>query len=151
MIVIVEGVGMIWGVLLHLNESVIPRDRWPWLEPFIITPSAHRIHHARNDIYVDTNYGLTFSIWDHLFSTDQRRVRDQMPEYGLQKQLDSANLIVSQTDEFACLWRDIRSAPRLLDKLAYLVMPPGWNHRDGGRTAKQIRAAALTEATNQGS
>lgn len=145
MIMIVEGLGMIYGVPLHFSEKYMPATEPSWLRKIFMTPSIHRLHHANNDIYLDTNYALTFSIWDYVFGTYQNVKTEEKPIYGLTKELDSDNLLISQTDEFKCLWNDIKRAPKLRDKIKYLFMPPGWNHQTGGITAKDIRKQALAE------
>lgn len=145
LVIIVEGVGQLYGVPLHFSEHVFPKSKLHWVKNIFITPSLHRLHHAKNDLYIDTNYGLTFSLWDRLFNTFQHESPRHQPAYGLQKELDSENLLVSQTDEFVALWRDVKAAPTLLIKLKYLVMPPGWNHENGGATARQIRQRALQQ------
>lgn len=127
MIIIVEGAAMIWGVLLHLSEHALPPRDLPGLRRVLITPAVHRLHHASNPVYVDKNYGLTFALWDRLFGTHQLPATNEAPRYGLTKPIDSANLWVSQTDEFAALWRDVRATPRLAEKLGYLFKPPGWH------------------------
>jgi sterol desaturase/sphingolipid hydroxylase (fatty acid hydroxylase superfamily) len=42
-----------------------------FLEGWINTPSAHRVHHGSNKIYIDKNYGGVLMIWDRLFGTYQ--------------------------------------------------------------------------------
>lgn len=39
------------------------------LEGILNTPSAHRVHHASNEPYLDRNYGGVLMIWDRLFGT----------------------------------------------------------------------------------
>lgn len=145
LLVIVEGFALLYGVPLHLSEHFSPKLKQTWIRKIFITPSAHRLHHAKNGIYLDTNYGLTFSIWDNICRTYQVRVKKEEPVYGLRKEINSENLIETQTDEFVALWKDMKSSSRLIDKVKYLVMPPGWNHVNGGETAKQIRRKALLE------
>jgi sterol desaturase/sphingolipid hydroxylase (fatty acid hydroxylase superfamily) len=41
----------------------------PFVEGLINTPSAHRVHHGSNPIYLDKNYGGVFMIWDRVFGT----------------------------------------------------------------------------------
>lgn len=36
---------------------------------FLNTPSAHRVHHASNERYIDKNYGGTLIIFDRIFGT----------------------------------------------------------------------------------
>ncbi len=50
-----------------LHTEMIPR--LGFLEGWINTPSAHRVHHATNKIYIDKNYGGILMIWDRLFGT----------------------------------------------------------------------------------
>jgi len=38
-----------------------------WLDKVFNTPSAHRVHHGANPIYLDKNYGGILMVWDHLF------------------------------------------------------------------------------------
>ena len=39
------------------------------MEKIFITPSNHRVHHAKNPEYIDANYGGVFIIWDRIFGT----------------------------------------------------------------------------------
>ncbi len=41
------------------------------IEGVIDTPSAHRVHHGSNDIYIDKNFGGVFMWWDRIFKTYQ--------------------------------------------------------------------------------
>ena len=145
MIIIIEGVVMLYGMPLHLKPSLLPKNEPLWLRKLFITPGNHRIHHARNGIYLDTNFGLNYTLWDALLKTLQFERKNIPVKYGTVRYVDSTNLIDSQTDEFVALWKDIRSTPRFMDKVKYIFMPPGWNHLDGGLTATEIRQKALAE------
>lgn len=48
----------------------------------VVTPQSHRVHHSADPRHRDTNFGLTFSLWDHLFGT-QYRGYDEYPETGI--------------------------------------------------------------------
>ncbi len=52
---------------LH-TESV---DKIPFIEGWINTPSAHRVHHGSNPAYIDKNYGGILMVWDRIFGTYQ--------------------------------------------------------------------------------
>lgn len=56
---------LIYQFWLH-TESI---GKLGWLEGVINTPSAHRVHHASNDAYIDKNYGGFLMVWDRLFGT----------------------------------------------------------------------------------
>lgn len=41
------------------------------IEGVLDTPSAHRVHHGSNPIYIDKNFGGVLMIWDKIFRTYQ--------------------------------------------------------------------------------
>ena len=142
MVLLIDSVGKIYGVLVHIHERWAPELRWKWIEKLLITPTLHRIHHSTNHIYLDRNYGEAFSFWDRIFGTFQPEIDNERIEYGVMKDTDSENLFDSQTDEFLSLWNDLKSATKYSDKLKYLFYPPGWNHTDGGMLAEDFRQLA---------
>ena len=48
----------------------------------LVTPQSHRVHHSLDPAHRDKNFGVTFSLWDHLFGT-QHRDYDVYPECGI--------------------------------------------------------------------
>lgn len=59
------------------------------IEYIFVTPSHHRVHHARNEKYLDKNYGSTFIIWDRMFGTFQPEI--EQADYGITKPVNSYN------------------------------------------------------------
>ncbi len=53
------------------------------VEYIFVTPSHHRVHHGRDDKYLDKNYGSTLVIWDRMFGTFQ--AEEEKPDYGILK------------------------------------------------------------------
>ena len=51
------------------------------LEGVIDTPSAHRVHHGSNPVYIDKNFGGVLMIWDRIFNTYQPET--EKPQYGI--------------------------------------------------------------------
>lgn len=51
------------------------------IEGILDTPSAHRVHHGSNEIYIDKNFGGVFMVWDRLFHTYQPET--EKVKYGL--------------------------------------------------------------------
>ncbi len=96
------------------------------LEWILVTPSNHRVHHARNPEYLDKNYGGVFILWDRMFGT----FKDEMPEvpceYGITTGLKSWNPLWANLH----FWHDTaRLAWRTrswVDKLRIWFMPPAW-------------------------
>jgi sterol desaturase/sphingolipid hydroxylase (fatty acid hydroxylase superfamily) len=136
-VVITEVYSKFWGLLVHVNENIV--GRFGILEKFLVTPVMHRIHHAKNTDYLDTNYGEVLNIWDRLFKTYRNEKPDEKIVYGLTRQIDSGNFAESQFSGFRSLWHDIRSAPSLKDKILYLLMPPGWRHDGRHETVAVLR------------
>lgn len=66
--------------------------RVPFLEGFINTPSAHRVHHAHNDKYLNKNFSGVFAFWDVLFGTYEPET--EVPRYGLKSGFNSNNPLV---------------------------------------------------------
>jgi sterol desaturase/sphingolipid hydroxylase (fatty acid hydroxylase superfamily) len=59
------------------------------LEGILNTPSAHRVHHARNQKYLDKNFGGILIIWDRLFGTYASEVEE--PDFGVLGDFQSNN------------------------------------------------------------
>ncbi len=109
------------------------------LEWVFVTPSNHRVHHARNDLYVDRNYGGVFIVWDRLFGSFQEELREQPPVYGLRKPLNSWNPLWANIHVYWHLLLDSWRTPGFGNKLRLLFKPPGWQ-APGQRSACQLKA-----------
>ncbi|CAM1364191.1 conserved membrane hypothetical protein [Tenacibaculum litopenaei] len=141
MIFCIEPVARLYATYSHLSERFVGKHKW--LEKLFITPSVHRVHHAKNPIYLDRNYGETFSIWDRIFKTFQTQLPDVKIDYGIMHdQLDSTSIWDVQFLLWKELWTDVKNAPTFKDKINYLIQPPGWNHIDGGKLAEVYRSEA---------
>jgi len=61
-------------------------NKLPWLIELIFnTPSHHRVHHARNPLYIDKNYAGMLIVWDRLFGTFVPEKEE--PVYGITEPL----------------------------------------------------------------
>lgn len=96
------------------------------LEWVLVTPSNHRVHHARNKIYVDRNYGGVFIVWDRIFGSFQDELPDEPAVFGLRKPLNSWNPIWANIHVYWRLVLDFFAMPGLTNKLRLLFKPPGW-------------------------
>lgn len=97
------------------------------LEWVMVTPSNHRVHHARNDNYVDKNYGGVFIIWDRFFGTYQDELAEEMPIFGLRKPLNSWNPLWANIHVYWKLLVDIKNTPSLMNKIKFAFKNPGWD------------------------
>jgi alkylglycerol monooxygenase len=102
--------------------------RVPLLEGVLNTPSAHRVHHAVNDRYLDRNYGGTLMLWDRLFGTWEPE--SEACVYGVRKGDPGWNPLRAQSAWFALLARDARRTRRWRDKAGLWLRPTGWRPAD---------------------
>ena len=66
------------------------------LEWMLVTPSNHRVHHARNPEYIDRNYGGVFIVWDRLFGTFKDERTDVPCVYGITTGLEELEPAVGE-------------------------------------------------------
>ncbi len=87
------------------------------LEWVLNTPSHHRVHHARNPIYLDKNYAGILIIWDRMFGSFQEEREEEPCDYGLVTPLHSLNPFVIAFHEWGNLIRDVRYANTWSERL----------------------------------
>ncbi|WP_339835636.1 sterol desaturase family protein [uncultured Maribacter sp.] len=129
-----------YGAFIHIGENVIKDARFGFLNKIMLTPSHHRVHHARNPLYMDTNFCNLLNIWDHAFGTYQEEKNEIKIEYGITREMDSGNFMDVYFGEFTALFKDIIKAPGIKNKVMYAFMPPGWSHTGDHKTSKITRA-----------
>lgn len=95
-----------------------------FLEKILITPSHHRVHHAKNEVYLDKNFGSIFLIWDKIFGTFQPETEPL--EFGIKGEYEDNNAIKAVTHHYSNLWVMIKSSTKISDKLKILIKQPGW-------------------------
>ena len=109
-----------------------------WFESIFNTPSHHRVHHATNPQYLDRNHAGIFIIWDKLFGTFEPEV--EKPVYGLVKNIETYNPIKIAFLEWVNMFRDFSfSKTSFLNKVKYIIKPPGWKHDGTGVLSSDLR------------
>ena len=106
------------------------------IEWIMVTPSNHRVHHARNDQYVDKNYGGVFIIWDRIFGTFQDELAEEPAVYGLRKPLNSWNPLWANTHVYWRLLVDFVKIKGIKNKVQLLFTRPGWLPEGYAKTCK---------------
>ena len=96
-----------------------------FLEHIFVTPSHHRVHHARNEKYLDKNYGHVFIIWDKLLGTFTPE--EEEPDYGITTGFGSSNPFRAYFFYWADLFRRARETPDWKEKFLVFLKPPSWN------------------------
>lgn len=135
-----------WGAFIHAGENLLRNGRLGFLNKIILTPSHHRVHHARNPLYMDTNFCNLLNIWDKIFGTFQNEKNEIPIEYGITREMNANSFLDVYFGEIIVLWKDVRKAPGIKNKFLYIIMPPGWNHTGDHKTARLVRNNFLSTA-----
>lgn len=104
--------------------------RLGWFEYIFNTPSHHRVHHGRDPKYIDKNHAGSLIIWDRMFGTFQ--AEEEKPTYGITKPINSWNAVWANFSHYSVMADELRTIPRLSDKVKYLFKKPGWLPADMG-------------------
>ena len=145
MLVAIMAFEVTWGTFIHAGERSFRTGRFGPARFFIITPSYHRVHHAKNPLYMDTNYCSLLPFWDWMFGTLQP-LRDEVKiEYGITREIDVTSFVDFYFGEFLLLARDLRGARNWRERFGYLVKPPGWAPGDDSQTAASLKRRFLDE------
>lgn len=132
-----------WGAFIHVGENIIKDGRLGFMRHIILTPSHHRVHHAKNPLYMDTNFCNLLNIWDRVFGTLHHEQDEMPPQYGITRPMNPHNFWDVYFGEIVSLTKDIYKAPGFKNKLLYLIMPPGWSHTGEHKTAKAVKKEYL--------
>lgn len=135
---LVIGLNLIYQFWIH-TEAI---DKFPnWIEAIFNTPSHHRVHHAINPRYLDTNFAGVFIVFDKWFGTFQPERDDEACTYGIVKQLGSYNPLVIAFHEVFAIVKDCASdGLRPWRWVARLINPPGWSPDGNHMRSKEIKA-----------
>lgn len=132
-----------YGAFIHIGDNLVKDARFGVLNKIMLTPSHHRVHHARNPLYIDTNFCNLLNVWDRIFGTYQEEDRSLKIDYGINRKTNSGSFLDVYFGEFVALGRDLRAAPGLKNKLLYLLKPPGWHPGGEHHTAAVVREQYL--------
>jgi len=125
-IITVGSLNLIYQFWVH-TEHVRRLGPIEWI---FVTPSNHRVHHARNERYLDKNYGGVFILWDRLFGTYQDELAEERCVYGITKGLKSWNPLWANVHFWAETARLAWQTRSWADRFKIWFKPPGWYPRD---------------------
>ncbi|MFT5723002.1 MAG: alkylglycerol monooxygenase [Bacteroidia bacterium] len=108
-----------------------------FLEKIFSTPSNHRVHHARNEKYIDHNYGHVFMMWDKMFGT--YTPEEEEPDYGITTGFDSENAYNSNLFYWKDLFKRAGMASSVKDKIKIFFTKPDWTPADVGYLPSQFK------------
>ena len=127
MVLTMQAISLLYQFWIH-TQLVERLGLFEWI---LNTPSHHRVHHGSNARYIDRNHGGTLIVWDRLFGTFEPEDSQDRPRYGLTTNIQTYNPVRIAFHEWADLWRDVRTAPGVRNKLRYVFGRPGWRHNAG--------------------
>ncbi len=96
------------------------------LEWVLNTPRHHRVHHARNEAYLDRNFGGVLIVFDRLFGTFAEEHADLPCSYGLVEPLTTNNPVRIAFHAWQKMWHALRDARGLRERALALFGPPEW-------------------------
>ncbi|MDX1496209.1 MAG: sterol desaturase family protein [Salinisphaeraceae bacterium] len=114
----------------------------PVIEWIFNTPSHHRVHHGRNEKYIDKNYGGVVIFWDRLFGTFQAEEDNEPVIYGIPKQVKSYNFITLNTHEWVDMFRAAARPGPLWQRIKHLWAPPEWERPEAEGQDRQDKPVA---------
>lgn len=137
-IAFVYGFNLIYQFWIH-TEAIgkLPKP----IEFIFNTPSHHRVHHATNPRYLDANYAGTLIVWDRMFGTFVEELPEDMPRYGIVKNVGTFNPVRVAFHEWVGMFKDVFSSGLTLrQRLMYIIAPPGWSHDGSRKTSEDLKA-----------
>jgi sterol desaturase/sphingolipid hydroxylase (fatty acid hydroxylase superfamily) len=137
-----------YGGFIHIGEQLMKNGKLGFMYKYILTPSHHRVHHAKNPLYIDTNFCNLLNIWDRVFGTYQQEEKNLPIEYGITRDMKPNSFLDSYFGEISCLIKDVYRAPGIKNKFLYIFMPPGWSHTGDHKTAGKVRREYLDAHVN---
>ncbi len=111
-----------------------------YLEWILVTPSQHRVHHARNHLYIDKNYGNVLVIWDRLFGTYQPEVAAHPVVYGLRRSVRTWNPLTIIFRAGVDLVRKSLACTRFSHRMLCFIKEPAWQPGSTASAASALYA-----------
>ena len=105
---------------LH-TEAKISLGPLEWL---LNSPSHHRVHHGRNEAYLDRNYGGVLIVFDRLFGTFRAERSDEPVEFGLKGRAPEANPLRLVWREWSDVFAAMRTAGSVRSAVRVALSPP---------------------------
>ena len=147
MIAFVGSLNLIYQFWIH-TEAI---KKCPaWFEAVMNTPSHHRVHHATNPRYLDTNYAGVFIVWDKMFGTFVPELDEDKPVYGIVKPVGSYNPFTVAFHEFIALMKDCARDGLRPDRwLGRMINAPGWSPDGHHNRSVELKRAYVDSHPDQ--
>jgi sterol desaturase/sphingolipid hydroxylase (fatty acid hydroxylase superfamily) len=128
-----QSISLLYQFFLHTERvGRLPRP----IEAVMNTPSHHRVHHGRNQQYLDKNYGGILIVWDRLLGTFEPEV--ERVEYGITKNLTTYNPLRVGFHEWYAMGHDVRHSATWRARIGHVLRGPGWQPEIPARAAEVV-------------
>jgi hypothetical protein len=89
---------------------------------------------------LDKNMGMMLIVLDTFFGTFQDELESEKAVFGLTKNPDYPyHPVQIITHEWKALFKDVtQSNITIIDRMKYIVNPPGWSHDKSFKTIKEL-------------
>lgn len=120
MVIVVYSVQGLYQYFLHTRMI----GKLGFLEHILVTPSSHRVHHGRNQQYLDKNYGGLLIIWDKIFGTFEPE--EEPVDFGITTGFPHPNPYKALFHYWQDLYQQFKAINNWQDKITLLFSHPGW-------------------------
>ena len=112
-----------------------------WFEAVFNTPSHHRVHHATNPRYLDSNFAGILIIWDKMFGTFVPELDDEKITYGIVKPVGTFNPAKIAFVEMINIFKDVfQPGLKPSERIKYAFKAPGYSHDNSRQNSAAIKA-----------
>ena len=119
---LVHQLALLYNFAVHTKSiKKLPK----WYSYIFVTPSHHKVHHARNYKYLDKNYGSALIIWDRIFKTFQELDENEKPEFGILDQPKTFNPIYLVFHVWIDIFRKMTAVKTFGERWDILFKSPG--------------------------
>jgi sterol desaturase/sphingolipid hydroxylase (fatty acid hydroxylase superfamily) len=132
MVLTMQAISLLYQFCIHTE---LVRTMGPF-EALFNTPSHHRVHHGSNQRYLDRNHAGILIVWDRIFRTFEPE--QELPVYGLTQNINSYNPLRIAFHEWLDIWRDLREATTLHERVAVVFGRPGRRAEKAAHAASQL-------------
>ena len=118
---VVGAASTLWAVIQHTQTI----GKLGPLEWFMVTPSAHRVHHGVNVEYLNKNFGNLFIVWDRIFGTYAEEKEEVI--FGLTNNVKTFNPFRITAFSWIRFVNDFKASNNLSDKFMSFFGSPEWS------------------------
>lgn len=142
MVLACRSVNIIYQFFCHTQVET-PWDR---LEPLLVTPKLHAVHHGQNEECIDKNYAGIFCFYDQIFDTYQPSALREELRFGVTNPPPSSGVIDVNLHEWRSIGQDMGKQRSWWMKLCVIFKGPSW--KPGAMNSKRLKRKLKAKRLN---